>query len=189
MLVMSQIAQNQNNPLHPHIFLDLDGVLADFYLHAHQENKFTADGKVDDSKLDYKWWATMPAYEGAKEFYDEARKLGTVKFLTGPIASEECFSGKAHWVREFVPERGKAILKDLIICASGDKAYLARSNHILIDDRASNIKDWEAQGGIGILHTGNFDETLKKLQAAVLKLTTPAVPVKPKLNAPPPPQI
>lgn len=176
---MSQQApQNQNTANQPHIFLDLDGVLADFDLHAHQENKIFPDGKLKYDELDYKWWSTIPAFEGAKAFYDATRKMGTVKFLTGPMVNEECFSGKAHWVQEFVPERGKFALKDLIICPSSDKAYLARSNHILVDDREANIKAWEAAGGIGIHHTGNLDDTLKKLQAVVDKINTPVTPAK-----------
>ncbi len=176
----SQTAHNQNSANHAHIFLDLDGVLADFELHAQQEKKYTPTGKIDYDALDYKWWSTMPAFDGAKEFYDAARKMGVVKFLTGPIANEECFSGKAHWVQTFVPERGKKILKDLIICASADKAYLARPNHILIDDRIDNIKAWQAAGGIGIHHTGDFGETMKKLQEAIATLaaTSYVVPAK-----------
>ena len=37
--------------------------------------------------------------------------------------------------------------------------------HILIDDRKSNIEEWRANGGIGILHTSATDtiSQLKKL--------------------------
>ena len=81
-----------------HIFFDLDGVLADFELHLQQENKTTADGKPKWDALDYEWWSTMPACDGAREFYDAVKKLGIVKFLTGPSLDEECYSGKARWV-------------------------------------------------------------------------------------------
>ena len=41
----------------------------------------------------------------------------------------------------------------------------AAPNHILIDDRESNIDQWRAAGGIGILHTSasNTIQQLKKL--------------------------
>ena len=83
-----------------------------------------------------------------------------------------------------LPERGRFALLDLIICRGSDKSYLARSNHILVDDREKNIREWEAAGGIGIHHTGNFKETMEKLQAAV-KTLAPSVnpaPPKPKLD-------
>lgn len=77
-----------------------------------------------------------------------------------------CFAGKAKWVTDFVPERGRWALQDLIICNSKDKSFLARPGHILIDDRASNIKEWTEAGGTGILHEGNFALTLQKTRAA-----------------------
>jgi len=49
------------------------------------------------------------------------------------------------------------------------QAYLKKNyaapNHILIDDRKSNIDEWRAEGGIGILHTSAADtiRQLKKL--------------------------
>ena len=49
------------------------------------------------------------------------------------------------------------------------QAYLKKNyaapNHILIDDKKSNIDEWRAAGGIGILHTSAADtiQQLKKL--------------------------
>ena len=159
-----------------HIFLDLDGVMADFDRHAHEQDKYTVDGKMKWNELNYEWWSTMPVCEGAKEFYDAAKKMGVVKFLTAPVMSEECFSGKARWVQNFLPERGKFAMADLIICPSSDKGYLARPNHILIDDREKNVAEWVAAGGIGIHHNGDFTATMQKLQEAVAKL--PSAPVQ-----------
>ena len=169
--------------MQPHIFLDLDGVMADFDPHAEKQGKKTADGKVKWNEIDFNWWVTMPACAGAREFYDAAKKSGTVKFLTAPPLNTESFSGKATWVENFLPERGKFALKDLIICPSSDKHYLAKPNHILVDDRIKNVKEWIAAGGIGIHHKGDFKETLKALELAVNKLTitNPKSPAK-KVN-------
>jgi hypothetical protein len=71
-------------------------------------------------------------------------------------------------VQDFVPERGKFMLQDMIICPSSDKHYLARPNHILIDDRIKNVTEWAEAGGIGIHHTGDFRETMQKLKAALV---------------------
>lgn len=163
-----------NNSRTVRIFIDLDGVLADFDLHLRQEGKRAPDGKPNWDELDYAWWSTIPLCVGAKNFYDEACKMGATKFLTAPVLDEECFSGKARWVQDFVPERGKDILKDLIVCPSTDKYLLAKPGHILVDDRESNIKDWVAAGGIGIHHKGDFTETLQKLKDAVAAISAPA---------------
>jgi hypothetical protein len=145
-------------------FIDLDGVLADFDLHATNEGKYTADGKVKWDELDYQWWITMPPCEGAKEFLDIAKKLSIVKFLTAPVPYTASFTGKADWIQAFIPERGRFALLDLIICRGKDKNFLAKPNHILIDDREKNIQEWVAAGGIGIHHKGDFVQTLKELQ-------------------------
>lgn len=154
------------------IFVDMDGVLANFLGHARAEGKYKPSGKLNYEELDYKWWATMPTFVGAKAFYDEACATGKVNFLTGPVLNEECYSGKAHWVEAFVPER-KHILEDLIICDAVNKFLLARPDRILIDDSKENVDAWVAAGGIGIQHKGNYVDTLKKLKEAVAKLTPP----------------
>lgn len=159
----------ESNANQTYIFLDLDGVVADFDAHAVEQGKYTDDGKMKWDDLDYEWWSTMPACEGAKKFYDVVKDMGIVKFLTAPVLSEECFSGKASWVQNFIPERGKGALKDLIICPSGDKHCLARPNHILIDDRIKNVQEWVEAGGVAIHHEGNFKDTIKKLQEALAK--------------------
>ena len=45
---------------------------------------------------------------------------------------------------------------------SSSKKNYAKKDSILIDDRISNINDWNAAGGIGILHTSTAT-TLDKL--------------------------
>jgi hypothetical protein len=145
------------------IFLDLDGVIADFDKHAEDHGKKDASGNVIRDALDFEWWVSMPAFNGAQAFYDSLKRRGDVKFLTGPMLSSDCYGGKAAWIEKFHPKRGKWLLKDLIICNSNDKGLLAGPARILIDDRAKNIREWRAAGGIGVLHTGDFAETLQKL--------------------------
>jgi hypothetical protein len=169
-----------NNQIY--IFLDLDGVLTDFQAHLKEEHK-RPDGHPIMENLDHDWWSTIPPCEGAREFYDEVKKLGIVKFLTIAAQHEDSYSGKAHWVQDFVPERGQSILRDLIVCGFGDKALLATPTRILVDDRQSNIDGWVKAGGIGILHKGDFSETLQKVQEAVDQLNAqapkPVVPPRP----------
>ncbi len=182
---MPQPSKKPSNDVNqPHIFLDLDGVMADFDSHAIAEGKYTDDGKVKWDALDYEWWVTMPPCDGAKDFYDDVKNKGIVKFLTAPVLNGDCFAGKAAWVQKFVPERGKFILNDLIICPGSDKYYLAKPNHILIDDRIKNVKEWIAAGGIGIHHTGDFKETMKAVREAVAKLSV-QTPVPKKTGAAP----
>lgn len=153
------------------IFLDLDGVIADFYAHLVTHNKIGSNGKADYDALDHDWWASIPVLEGARDFYDEAIKVAPVHFLTAAVFTTGCYSGKAEWIsRQFLPERGKWALGDLVICPGKYKHYLATPQRILVDDRQSNIDNWRAAGGIGVLHKGDYEETLKQVVKAVAAL-------------------
>ena len=146
------------------IFCDMDGVLSDFDTHAKAQNKFNDKGQPKWDELDYAWWSTMPAYEGAKEFDAELRKLGRTRKLSAPILNVGCFRGKAEWIQNF---RGSSFgLLDLILARAEDKNLLARPNHILVDDRQKNIDQWIAAGGIGVLHKGDYADTLKRVREA-----------------------
>jgi hypothetical protein len=152
------------------IFLDLDGVIADFEGHARSQGKMKTDGKPDYDNMERAWWASMPAYDGAKEFHAELKKLAPVKFLTAPIPLTDCFSGKADWTMKFVGGGRWKSLVDLIICPKRDKALLAGPKRVLVDDSADNIEAWRKAGGIGILHKGDFAGTLAAVRQAVAGL-------------------
>jgi hypothetical protein len=161
------------------IFLDLDGVIADF--DTHKKSKLKSDGKTDYDALDYAWWTTMPVFKGAKDFYYELRKQGQVRFLTGPVPLVDCFAGKAAWInKKFIPERGRWGLNDLIICHSKAKQLMAGPGRILVDDDKGNIARWNEAGGIGILHEGDYADTLKRVKKAVAGFA----PKGPKPRAP-----
>ncbi|MEZ0261659.1 MAG: hypothetical protein ACAH80_11665 [Alphaproteobacteria bacterium] len=146
-------------------FSDLDGVLTNFDQHAKDKNKYDDKGALKWDALDYEWWSTMPAYDGAKKFYDGLRERGRTRMLTAPILNAGCFRGKAEWVKEF--RRSPFGLLDLVICRADDKELLARPNHILVDDRQKNIDGWVKAGGIGILHTGDYADTMKRVDKAM----------------------
>ena len=70
----------------------------------------------------------------------------------------------------FCPSCNKLMKKHLpgtklILSPAKLKQKYAAPNHILIDDKPSNIEEWRSQGGIGILHTSatNTISQLKEL--------------------------
>lgn len=158
------------------IYFDIDGVLGDFDSHAQARGKIKPDGRVNYDALDEEWWTSMPACDGAADALIAARKLApTVRFLTGPVPSPSCYSGKAKWVMKFEPElKGRFnALANLIICPAADKALLAGPQRVLIDDNADNIAAWNAAGGVGIHHTGDWGRTMASLRAAVGSMQQP----------------
>lgn len=143
------------------IFLDLDGVIADFESHA--DNTGLVLGDLDYARMDREWWATIPVFDGAFDFYKQLGEYGKVRFLTAVVMHPGCHSGKADWVIRFAG-KGKWGLKDLMICARKDKHLLARPGSILIDDNAKNVQSWLDAGGVGIHHAGCFETTLQNVK-------------------------
>jgi hypothetical protein len=70
--------------------------------------------------------------------------------------------GKQAWVKTHIP---RSQYKELLLYPRHEKQLFAGENKILIDDLAKTIDEWNAKGGIGILHTSaaNTIKELKKL--------------------------
>ncbi len=161
------------------IYLDMDGVFSDFDTHAREEGKLKPDGRLDYDALDFKWWKTMPVYDGAKQFYNDLKDIGgEMNFLTGPMPHPQCFGGKAMWISNFL---SKWQLGKLNVCPSKKKKLLAGPRRVLIDDRENNVREWREAGGIGVHHDGDYAKTLEKVNEAVTAyLMEDAAPPPPK---------
>ena len=94
--------------------------------------------------------------EDGKTYWDYIKKYD-VELLSSPSRSATSRLGKRLWVRNNMPG-----IK-LTLAQARNKQNYAAPNHILIDDRESNIEQWRSQGGIGILHTSAAD-TISKLK-------------------------
>jgi len=149
------------------IFSDMDGVLTDFegrfqkysnnMLPQDYERKFGLDKfweLVDAEGVAF--WVGMPWLEDGKKYWDYIKNYN-VELLSSPSRSETSRLGKRLWVRNNIPGT------KLTLAYSANKQKYAAPNHILIDDRKSNIDQWISQGGIGILHT-SADDTIRQLQ-------------------------
>jgi hypothetical protein len=81
----------------------------------------------------------------------------TPTLLSAPSEESSSRFGKKEWVKNNLPG------VKLILSKAPDKKNYSGKEHILIDDRASNIQDWISKGGIGILHT-SAEDTISQLQ-------------------------
>ena len=84
-------------------------------------------------------------------------KLYKPDLLSAPSREDSSRIGKHVWVKHKIPGT------KLILRYAKQKQELATPESILIDDRQVNIDQWEAAGGIGILHT-SADNTISKLK-------------------------
>ena len=162
------IFENEEKNIDYKIYSDMDGVLTDFEASFEKysdgippkeyENKFGKSEfwKLIDKKGKVGFWVGMPWMSDGKEYWNYISKYD-VELLSSPSYSDTSKLGKRLWVRNNLPG-----IK-LNLARAADKQKYAAPNHILIDDRASNIEQWKSQGGIGILHTSAAD-TIKQLQ-------------------------
>ena len=151
------------------IFSDMDGVLTDFDASFKKasdgiaprdyEKKFGKDKfweLIDGGGVGY--WVGMPYMPDGETYWNYIKDYD-VELLSSPSRSNTSRLGKRLWVRNNMPG------VKLTLAQAYLKKNYAASNHILIDDRESNIDQWRAAGGIGILHTSASDtiQQLKKL--------------------------
>jgi 5'(3')-deoxyribonucleotidase len=154
------------------LYLDMDGVLADF-----RKEYFKIDPEMSDrkrfrqavmedlifEKLDY-----MPDAQELLNYVAELENveveiltsLGTFDYKQGMSAQSQ----KLNWLAaKNIPYKGN------FVCSKQEKSKYAAKYSILIDDSIGCINPFTDRGGIGILHTsasktiGELDEILSVL--------------------------
>jgi hypothetical protein len=148
------------------VFIDIDGVLADFHGGVRQlfpdlptddawpagEYSFAKvlgfSANVFWSRIDEggpAWWAGLEPYPWAFDLVRAAAELGEITLATSPTLSEASHAGKLRWINKHFGAgfRGYA----MIACG---KQILARPDALLIDDRDGPIDAFAAAGGNAI---------------------------------------
>ena len=157
------------------LYLDLDGVMADFDAH------FPAVFGLDHRCLaDDDMWATinahpsyfrdMPPCDGALKFFDKIRHLDPIILTACPRTNyRHAATQKREWVREHL----SAEITVLPVMGGHNKPlFMHAAGDILIDDFERNTLAWIDAGGEAILHR-LFAETEAALNDA-LKFRTAA---------------
>lgn len=151
------------------IYCDLDGVLTDFNKRFEEfghmppreyEKKYGAEQfwKLIDEEVGIRFWVGMPWMPDGKELWNFLKPFNPT-LLSAPSRNNESRLGKRLWVRNHIPGT------KLILASKFNKPQYSQKNSILIDDMSSTIEKWDAEGGIGILHTSAVStiEQLKQL--------------------------
>jgi len=154
-------------PMEYKIYSDMDGVITDFntrykkyagMMPSEYEKKFGKDKFWELADAEgVAFWVGMPWMEDGKDYWNYIKDYD-VELLSSPSRSETSRLGKRLWVRNNMPG------VKLTLAQAYNKKNYAEPNHILIDDRKSNIEQWVEAGGIGILHTSSQD-TINQLKA------------------------
>jgi hypothetical protein len=161
----------------PTVYLDMDGVLADFFggveklYGVSHWKELTADKSKDlkkeviDRITGTDFFATLPKFPTADGLIDLVKKFtgGTFSINTSPLRGDHENSGKYKkvWISNNIETPAEIIVTGRKETYAKDKA--SGTPNILIDDRPINIQKWQAAGGYGILYQANRDQ-LNKVQ-------------------------
>lgn len=149
------------------LFIDLDGVLADFF--GYYETCFGIRAAPDDNTPDFwnnirrhkNFYRDQPLMPDAMELWEGVKQFDPSPIiLTGiPFSIPNVVEHKQQWVKKYLgPFVG------VICCRSKDKCVYGNIGDILVDDRIKYREYWDDMGGIFVVHTSAQD-TLAQLKA------------------------
>ena len=148
----------------PHLFLDCDGVLADF--DAGARKVLGTDVRTFEARHGTRefwrrltkardFYATLPEMADARDLFDAVQHL-TPTILTGLPIGNWAAPQKVRWAAEHFPG------VPIITCMARDKHHHMSPGDVLVDDRAKHRSAWENAGGVFVLHT-SARESLRDL--------------------------
>ena len=159
----------------PTVYLDMDGVLADFFggvekLYGVEHWKQLTNDKTKDLKKEVidritgtDFFATLPKFQSADSLIDMVKQFtgGTFSINTSPLRGDHENSGKYKkvWISNNIETPAEIIVTGRKETYAKNKA--SGTPNILIDDRPVNIQRWQAAGGYGILYQANRDQLTK----------------------------
>lgn len=147
------------------LFLDMDGVIADFVtptceLHKRPNPYLTGETEYNMCKLfdvtyedfirgmEMDFWVDLPKTPFADDVVDLVLSkfdIDDICILTAPTDNAGCIPGKREWIIKHFPQ-----LKNNMIF-TGQKQFCAHGNALLIDDHDRNIELFKVNGGKTIL--------------------------------------
>jgi len=155
------------------IFIDMDGVLADF-LKGVEAPEYLGEPLTNDDEghttydlrkkelTDKRLFANLPPMVDMYDLLAYVRHCETpweILTAAGHVNRELVVYDKTEWIKRLVDPNV------VVTCTftGTQKAAYAYEGSVLIDDRPKNIKAWEEAGGIGIVHT-SAKNTINKLK-------------------------
>ena len=161
-------ASDLNLPEGMEVYVDMDGVVADFFTEyaklagvTHGNYRDIPPAKVDptlDKMVGTDFFARLPKFPTADQLLQiVVDAAGSYNICSSPLRGDH--EGSAKYKNIWIKKHLNPQPKHIYIVAN--KAKYAKSSNgmpnVLIDDRGSNISAWEAAGGIGIKYQADED--------------------------------
>lgn len=158
------------------VYLDLDGVMADFDAHFPAVFGLNHRTMADDAmwraiNAHPSYFRDMPPCSGAVEFFREIAHLDPIVLTACPRTNyANAATQKRAWVYEHL---GSHVTVLPVMGGRNKPLFMHAPGDILIDDFERNTDAWTEAGGISILHRG-FDDTRRHLRTAFAMRALPS---------------
>lgn len=144
------------------LYIDLDGVLADFDKSAEAilrtnniyKYEFIWGTDVFWKKINKypSFFRDLPLKEGARHLWAKVAHLEPIILTALPRENgDRVDTQKRAWVKQYFGDT------PVITCQTKDKPKFCEKGDVLIDDRAVNLDAWSEKGGLYIIHTNTID--------------------------------
>ena len=150
------------------IYLDMDGVLADFFAEYAKLAGVTSGSYRDippakadptlDKMVGTDFFLRLPKFPTADSLVKLVLNyVKTYDICSSPLRGDH--KNSEHWKREWIKKNLNPQPREIVITGQKERHAINAdgSPNILIDDRGSNIANWRAKGGIGIKYQADED--------------------------------
>lgn len=162
----------------------MDGVIADFvkgYKQAFNRNAYEDDSFTINNFCQKvpNFFAMLPVNDKGLELFNHLKNDYNIVFLTTPMdRMPYCKVDKIDWIRENLGEYN-------VIFSDNKAEFVVDSESILIDDMDKNIKEWEENGGTGILFSKKLNHILSIIKETFDPIVNKKELLKVKINSDP----
>lgn len=163
------------------LFLDVDGVLADFVGAAHRvhgrEPQPVTEWNFFDSwdmtaerffaPMGFDFWYGLEPTDDAQRIVEVCVKRATrsrLALLSSPCETPGCADGKRAWVKKWFPN----LLPNLILANA--KQLIAHPRAVLIDDSDANAIRWVNRAGGGFVWPQPWNSQASQIPSRLLRL-------------------
>jgi hypothetical protein len=156
------------------LFLDCDGVLADFDAGAREVLGGLTPRQFEERYSRGEFWkrlartpdfyATLPLIKDARELFDAVEHLRPT-ILTGLPLGNWAAPQKVKWAAEHFPG------VPIITCMARDKYRYMEPGDVLVDDREDHRGKWEDAGGLFVAHR-NAERSIAALRQIFPSIAT-----------------
>lgn len=167
---------NEDEFIKPRVYLDMDGVLADFFSEwsrlagvKHYKDINNTEETLQLVREHPTFWIDLPMLPHARALVKTViEKYGEYRICSTPLAGDERSKpGKIAWIKKHLSDMPPAEI--VLTHSKADHALGNGVANILVDDYGVNVNKWRAAGGIGIKYEDSAFDHVAKILGSIAK--------------------